>query len=73
MNQDRLAIKLIIEHNREMKWFQDALAAFKADKDRRTRRAAYIAARQDEWLGKPNRAEIEKRIGEEFDAQEGDA
>jgi hypothetical protein len=63
-------IKIIVEHFSDQKWFTDALQAVADERDRRTRRASFIAARQAEFVGKTNRPEIEKNIGKEFDESE---
>ena len=64
---DRKSIEIIIEHFKDQKWFMDALADRAKAQDRRNRRAAYMASRANEVIGKANRADLEKAIGKEFD------
>ena len=67
---ERKSIEIIIEHFKDQKWFTDALEERAKTRDRRTRRAAYIAARQAEFIGKSTRPAIEAALGKEFDDKE---
>ena len=67
---ERKSIEIIIEHFKTEKWFTDALKARDDARDKRTRRAAYIGARQAEFIGKSTRPAIEAALGKEFDDKE---
>ena len=64
---DEQVLKVIIEHNTGVKWFDDALAGVQAKRDKRTRIANAINARQLDFIGKePDRyREIRDRIEKE--------
>ena len=64
---DEQIIQVLVDHNKDVKWFTDALAEIDGKLDRRTRIANAVALRQKEFEGKsPDRySEVRDRVEKE--------
>ena len=71
MNQRNVSLNLIIKHFENQAWFQNDLAAFQAERDRRTEIASRMSLRENEWTGEaPSmQRKIKARIREEIEAE----
>ena len=69
---DEQIIQVLIDHNRGITWFSDALKVIDGKLDRRTRIANAVALRQKEFEGKsPDRySEVRDRVEKEEIAKE---
>ena len=69
---DEQIIQVLVDHNKDVKWFTDALAEIDGKLDRRTRIANAVALRQKEFEGKsPDRySEVRDRVEKEEIAKE---
>ena len=69
---DEQIIQVLVDHNKDVKWFTDALAEIDGKLERRTRIANAVALRQKEFEGKsPDRySEVRDRVEKEEIAKE---